>query len=127
MRSFTEVRGIFIAQNQNRFSAFTWVVVQLLSNLFRTRTDAEKCGKNLPQEKPMVEQPRLKHFEITDKILNAFFKWVYPALGYGFLEKVYRNSLSIALREDGLSIDVEFPIMVYFEGHLVGEYFADLW
>jgi GxxExxY protein len=74
----------------------------------------------------MVDQPKLKHFEITDRILNAFFKRVYPALGYGFLEKVYRNSLAIALREDGFSVEVEFPIKVYFEGNLVGEYFADL-
>jgi GxxExxY protein len=74
----------------------------------------------------MVEQPRLKHFEITDKILNAFFKRVYPALGYGFLEKVYRNALALVLRQDGLSVEVEFPVKVYFEGQLVGEYFADL-
>jgi GxxExxY protein len=74
----------------------------------------------------MVEQPRLKHFEITDKILNAFFKRVYPTLGYGFLEKVYRNALALVLRQDGLSVAVEFPVKVYFEGQLVGEYFADL-
>jgi GxxExxY protein len=73
-----------------------------------------------------VEQPRLKHFEITDKILNAFFKRVYPALGYGFLEKVYRNALALALRQEGLSVEVESPIKIYFEGHLIGEYFADL-
>ena len=74
----------------------------------------------------MVEPPKLKHFEITDKILNAFFKRVYPALGYGFLEKVYRNSLALVLRQAGLKVEVEFPIKVYFEGQLVGEYFADL-
>jgi hypothetical protein len=34
----------------------------------------------------------LKHHDITDKILQAFFKVVYPELGYGFLEKVYENS-----------------------------------
>jgi GxxExxY protein len=74
----------------------------------------------------MVDPPKLKHFEITDKILNAFFKRVYPALGYGFLEKVYRNALALVLRQDGLKVEVEFPIQVYFEGQLVGEYFADL-
>ena len=74
----------------------------------------------------MVVQPRLKHFEITDKILNAFFKRVYLALGYGFLEKVYRNALALVLRQEGLKVEVEFPIKVYFEGQLVGEYFADL-
>ncbi len=39
---------------------------------------------------------KLKHEEITDKILHAFFKIVYPQLGYGFLEKVYENAMVIA-------------------------------
>lgn len=40
----------------------------------------------------------LKHRDVTDKILQAFFKVVYPALGFGFLEKVYENAMAIALR-----------------------------
>jgi len=68
----------------------------------------------------------LKHHEITDQILNAFFKQVYPALGYGFLEKVYSNAMVIALKQKGLSVNVEFPIKVYFEGYTIGDYFADL-
>lgn len=38
----------------------------------------------------------LLHQEITDKILKCYYN-VYNALGYGFLEKVYENSLSIKL------------------------------
>ena len=38
-----------------------------------------------------------KHSEITDLILNAFYK-VHRKLGYGFNEKVYENSLVIELR-----------------------------
>ena len=34
----------------------------------------------------------LKHGEITDLILKAFYQ-VYGVLGYGFLEKVYENSI----------------------------------
>jgi hypothetical protein len=68
----------------------------------------------------------LKHQEITDKILHAFFKVVYPQLGYGFLEKVYENAMVIALREAGLRVQQQVRIPVYFHGHLVGEYFADL-
>ena len=37
----------------------------------------------------------LKHADITDKILHAFFKKVYRQLGYGFLEKVYENAMAI--------------------------------
>ncbi len=68
----------------------------------------------------------LKHREITDKILHAFFKVVYPQLGYGFLEKVYENAMAIALQEAGLQVQQQARIPVYFHGHLVGEYFADL-
>ena len=41
-----------------------------------------------------------KHTDITELIIKAFYK-VYNALGYGFLEKVYRNALAIELRRLG--------------------------
>ena len=68
----------------------------------------------------------LKHKDITDKILHAFFKVVYPKLGYGFLEKVYENAMAIALRNMGLEVQQQVKITVYFQGQVVGEYFADL-
>jgi GxxExxY protein len=68
----------------------------------------------------------LKHKEITDKILHAFFKIVYPQLGYGFLEKVYENALSMAFIEGGLGVKLQERIEVYFQGQVIGEYFADL-
>ncbi len=68
----------------------------------------------------------LKHSEITDKILHAFFKIVYPQLGYGFLEKVYENALAIALRKEGLKVAQQAKICVYFQGQVIGEYYADL-
>ncbi len=71
-------------------------------------------------------QIKLKHSEITDKILHAFYKVVYPQLGYGFLEKVYENALVIALTEMGLKVQQQVKIIVYFQGKIVGEYFADL-
>lgn len=46
----------------------------------------------------------LKHKDTTDKILHAFFKIVYPQLGYGFLEKVYENAMAIALQAMGLKV-----------------------
>ena len=44
----------------------------------------------------------LKHKDITDKILFAFSKSVFPQVGYGFLEKVYENSMFIALQSSQL-------------------------
>ncbi len=68
----------------------------------------------------------LKHADITDRILHAFFKVVYPELGYGFLEKVYENALMLALPSEGLQVRQQVAIPVYFQGRLVGEYQADL-
>ena len=74
----------------------------------------------------LAGQTILKHSEITDKILHAFYKVVYPQLGYGFLEKVYENALVIALTAMGLKVQQQVKIAVYFQEQVVGEYFADL-
>ena len=74
----------------------------------------------------MEYQVELQHKELTDKILHAFFKIVYAQLGYGFLEKVYENALALALQSMGLGVQQQKRIEVYFQGCVVGEYFADL-
>jgi GxxExxY protein len=74
----------------------------------------------------LEKQTVLKHGEITDKILHAFYKVVYPQLGYGFLEKVYENALVIALKAMTLRVQQQVKITVYFQEQIVGEYFADL-
>lgn len=63
--------------------------------------------------------------EETDKIIGAFYK-VYRTLGYGFLERVYQNALYYELLSLGLDCKVQYPIQVYYEGHIVGEYVADM-
>ena len=74
----------------------------------------------------MPEGIELKHSDITEKILHAFYKKVYHTLGYGFLEKVYENAMAIELRRTGLKVEQQAKIDVYYEGAVVGEYFADL-
>ena len=66
-----------------------------------------------------------KHTDTTELIIKAFYK-VYNTLGYGFLEKAYRNALAIELRKLGLEAIQEARIAVYYGGEVVGEYFADL-
>jgi GxxExxY protein len=67
----------------------------------------------------------MKHEEITEKIIKAFYK-VYNTLGYGFLEKVYQNALIIELVKAGLNVTKEKRIVVYYESQVVGDYNADL-
>ncbi len=67
----------------------------------------------------------MKHENVTEKIIQAFYK-VYNTLGYGFLEKVYLNALYIELIAMGLKVEKEKKILVYYFGHIVGDYNADL-
>jgi GxxExxY protein len=70
-------------------------------------------------------QMEILHKEITDKILKAFYK-VYNELGFGFLERVYENSLIIELNKAGLTCHKQKPIEVFYEKISVGTYFADI-
>ena len=65
------------------------------------------------------------HSELTEKIIKAFYK-VYNTLGYGFLEKVYENDLVIELKKMGFHISQQYNIKVYYDGVIVGDYFADI-
>lgn len=65
------------------------------------------------------------HSELTGKIIKAFYN-VYNELGYGFLEKVYERSMLIELKALGLACSAQVPINVYYEGEIVGEYYADI-
>jgi len=61
----------------------------------------------------------------TERIIKCFFK-VYNILGFGFLEKVYHNALLIELKNEGFKCESQYPIKVYYEDALVGDYYADI-
>ena len=67
----------------------------------------------------------MKHEELTERIIGAFFA-VHKELGYGFLEKVYENSLCIEFERRGLAYVQQAPITVRYREYVVGEYVADL-
>ena len=64
--------------------------------------------------------------ELTEKIIGCAFT-VHKKLGPGFLEKVYENALRIELLKAGLTVKQQEPIRVIYDGHVIGEYYADLW
>jgi GxxExxY protein len=66
-----------------------------------------------------------KHQELTQGIIKAAQN-VHNTLGYGFLEKVYHNAIIIELRKMGMEAEYEKPITVYYDGQVVGEYYADI-
>lgn len=63
--------------------------------------------------------------ELTGQIIKAFYK-VYNTLGHGFLESVYKNSMLLEITEQGLEVEAEKAIAVYYKGRIVGTFFADL-
>ena len=66
-----------------------------------------------------------KYSDITGRILKAAYE-VYNNLGYGFLEKVYENALFMELKTEGLTVEKQYPIKVYYKSKIIGEYYADL-
>jgi GxxExxY protein len=67
----------------------------------------------------------LLHEELTNTIIKTFYE-VYNELGYGFLEKVYQNSMYLELKNKGYKVEAQKEISVYYKGIEVGEYYADL-
>jgi len=66
-----------------------------------------------------------KHGDITQKIIRVFYE-VYNELGHGFLESVYEKSLEVALSSVGLKVCRKIEIPVWFRGHQVGDFSADM-
>lgn len=67
----------------------------------------------------------LKYKELSEKIIAAAYN-VHKELGYGFIEKVYKNSLVVELGEAGIKCVPEIPLKVKYHNIVVGDYFADI-
>jgi GxxExxY protein len=63
--------------------------------------------------------------QLTEKVIGCAFT-VSNRLGCGFLEKVYENALAHELRKAGLAVQQQHPILVRYDGIVVGDYVADL-
>ena len=63
--------------------------------------------------------------ELSDKILRSFYQ-VHYKLGFGFLEKVYKNALYLELTDLGLKCETEKPINVFYKNKVVGVFYADM-
>jgi GxxExxY protein len=67
----------------------------------------------------------LRHRDTTQAIIGGFYD-VYNQLGHGFLESVYESALEIDLKMAGIPAKRQEEIGVFFRGHCVGKYVADL-
>lgn len=62
---------------------------------------------------------------ITDKIIKCALK-VSEVLGAGFVDKVYERALLYELEKNRFQTEVQYPMNVYYEGIIVGDFVADL-
>lgn len=64
--------------------------------------------------------------EMTKKIIGSAYT-VYNQIGFGFLESVYHKAMVIELTKQNLTIESEKPLEVYYDGQIVGKFYADLY
>jgi GxxExxY protein len=67
----------------------------------------------------------MEYQDITQKIIGAAYQ-VYRQLGFGFLEKVYKKALIVELVKDGLKVEEEKPLEVYYDDQIISEFYIDL-
>jgi GxxExxY protein len=96
----------------------------------RPRIDADKrqdkkLGRLTPAKLNASMSSGLPYGDITEAVIGAAFE-VHGALGYGFLEAVYRNAMVVELKRRGLSPAVESRMEVRYKDEVVGSYVADM-
>ena len=72
-----------------------------------------------------VVRDRIRLNGLSRAIIGAA-QHVSSSLGFGFLEKVYENALSLELQKERLRVEQQPPVQVRYEGLVVGDYFPDL-
>ncbi len=68
----------------------------------------------------------MEHDIITHKIIGCSYQ-VFNQLGFGFLEKIYKKALVMELNKNGLKVEGEKPLKVYYDGQVIGEFYIDLY
>jgi GxxExxY protein len=64
--------------------------------------------------------------DLTHAIIGCAYK-VHNVLGFGFVERVYENSLRIELERLGIRVLQQEELKVWYEGQIVGDFTPDLW
>jgi GxxExxY protein len=72
-----------------------------------------------------ADERRYLHADLTDKIIAVFYD-VYNELGHGFLESVYCEAMTRALKAEGLCVDRESLLNIWFRGEPLAQFRADL-
>ena len=63
--------------------------------------------------------------QLTHKVIGCAYK-VFNTLGFGFLESIYHKAMLIELDKEGLSVESEKALKVYYDDSTIGEFSADI-
>ena len=72
-----------------------------------------------------TNKEKILYKDLSYKIIGLAME-VHSKLGYGFLEKVYENAMMVLSRREGIHAKQQAPITVYFDGEVVGDYYANI-
>src|SRR5689334_15088186 len=75
--------------------------------------------------RPQMNESETVMNRVSGQIIGCAMT-VFNTLGAGFLEKVYENALAHELRQAGLAVAQQHPVVVRYDGVVVGEYAVDL-
>lgn len=67
----------------------------------------------------------MEYEELTRRVIGCAYA-VYNRMGFGYLESVYEKCLLIELGKAGIRAASQVPIVVRYDGHIVGEFVADI-
>ncbi len=74
----------------------------------------------------MNDETKSQKYDLAGQIIGCAME-VHREMGHGFNENVYKNALAIELQEEGFTVELEKQIKVYYKGHIVGNYAADVY
>ena len=70
-------------------------------------------------------EEKIIYRDLSYKIIGLVMK-VHTELGYGFLEKVYKNALTVLFEENLIRAEQQCPIKARFHGRIIRDYVADV-
>ncbi len=73
----------------------------------------------------MNEKKNIIYKDLSYKVIELALE-VQNELGCGFLEKVYENAMMTLFERERIPAKQQAPIDVYFQGKVIGQYFADI-
>jgi GxxExxY protein len=96
-----------------------------INRVFRIYRKVKRKVRLAPLDCSSQRRTEMINDALTATVIGSAFK-VHRTLGSGFRERVYENALRIELEKLGLLVQQQEPINVKYDGHVVGEYYADL-